>query len=341
MEAYIDFMIYLKVVFYALCLFFILYTPLITFGQQDNSTIANNPTTNTSNSFDLSGLYISDNQDKYFLRQVGNSLWWIGTDKDGSHVINIFKGIKDGNNITGQWIDSPLEKKIGYGSLNLILLSNSTENITLVKVPSKDKFPINQLIKFNPETQVIPKFMVMLNGVNVDIPRSPIHDVLYVGLGVKKDSDTPLTATRYLANSEGSSNITLDLKLGPFELDKKDDGLTIVFMGVNKEDSRTTPILISLGETLVQLFDPSFDFYSLSNMYQTNLLMRSLSPGLLSGGCNGLVFADKIFLPFEELKKSISNGIYSQEKSYLGTESPSGCGPNSKYQVKWSVVPVE
>ena len=112
-------------------------------------------------------------------------------------------------------------------------------------------------------------------------------------------------------------------------------------MGVNKEDSRTTPILISLGETLVQLFDPSFDFYSLSNMYQTNLLMRSLSPGLLSGGCNGLVFADKIFLPFEELKKSISNGIYSQEKSYLGTESPPGCGPNSKYQVKWSVVPVE
>src|SRR5919112_5749425 len=124
MDAYIDFMIYLKLVFYALCLLFILYTPLTIFGQQDNKTIANNTTTNTNNSFDLSGLYISDNQDKYFLRQVGNSLWWVGTDKDGLHVINIFKGIMDGNNITGQWIDSPLEKKIGYGSLNLTLLAN-------------------------------------------------------------------------------------------------------------------------------------------------------------------------------------------------------------------------
>jgi hypothetical protein len=221
------------------------------------------------------------------------------------------------------------------------LLANSTENITLVKVPSKDKFPINQLIKFNPETQVIPKFMVMLNGVNVDIPRSPVHDVLYVGLSAKKDGDAQLTSTRYLADSEGNSNITLDLTLGPFDLDKKGDGLIIVFMGVNKEESRTAPILISLGETLIQLFDPSFDFYGLSNMYQTDLLLRSLSLGLVSGGCNGLVFADKIFLPFEELKKSISNGTYSQEKSYLGTESPLGCGPNSKYQVKWSIVPVE
>lgn len=334
-------MIYFKVGFYALCPFFILYTPLISFGQQDNSTISTNPTANTSNSFDLSGLYISDNQDKYFLRQAGNSLWWVGTDRDGSHVKNIFKGSIDGNNITGQWIDSPLEKTIGEGSLNLILLADSTENITLIKVPSKNKFPINQLMKFNPETQVIPKFMVLLNGVSVDIPRSPIHDVLYVGLGVKKDGDAPLTITKYIPNSEGNSNITLDLTLGPFELDKKDDGLTIVFMGANKEDPRTTPILISLGETLIQLFDPSFDLYSLSNMYQTNLLLHSLSPGLVSGGCNGAVFADKVFLPLEELKKSISNGIYSQEKSYIGTESPPGCGPNSKYQVKWSVVPVE
>jgi hypothetical protein len=124
MKTYIDLMIYLKVVFYVLCPFFILYTLLITFGEQDNSTISANFTTNTTTSFDLSGLYICDNQDKYFLRQTGNSLWWIGTDKDGSHVTNIFKGIIDGNNITGQWIDSPLEKTIGEGSLTLILLAN-------------------------------------------------------------------------------------------------------------------------------------------------------------------------------------------------------------------------
>ena len=328
----------IKIVFYAVFLFFVIYTSQLAFGQQQN-----NLTINKNKSFDLSGIYIADNKDKYFLKQVGNSLWWIGTDKNDSNIKNVFKGFINGSNITGQWVDSPLKKTLGNGSLNLIISFNSIENITINKVSSNDKgkFPMHQLIKFNPITQVIPQFMVIINKINVEIPRSPIYDVLSVGLSVKKDNNDPMTATRYLANREGNSNTTLDLSLGPFVFDTKENGLTIEFMGVNKDDPNIPSTLINLEESLIQLSDPSFSSFDISNAHQADLLIRSLSPALLLDGCNGLVFADKIFIPLDELKKILSSGTYSQEKSYLGTESPPGCGPNSKYQVKWSIVPIE
>ncbi len=333
---------YVKISFYTVFLFFVIYTPLFSFGQQNNSTIVNNSIINTTNkSFDLSGLYISDNQDKYFLKQLGDSLWWIGIDKNGSYVINIFKGIVDGNNITGQWIDSPLKNTIGNGSLKLIVSSNSIEDIIINKTSSNDKFPVNQLIKFNPKTQVIPRFMVTIDSINVKIPRSPIYDVLSVGMSVKKDNNVPIVTTKYLANREGNSNITMDIRSGPFEFDKKDNGLTIEFMGVNKDDASIPSTLINLDETLIQLSDPSFNSYNLSNLHQADSIIRSLSPALLLNGCNGLVFTDKTFIPLEELKKLLTRGNYSQEKSYIGTESPLGCSPKSEYQLKWSIVPIE
>ena len=75
--------------------------------------------------------YLSNNQDKYFLKQVGDSLWWVGINKNNSQVDNIFKGIINGNNITGQWIGSPLKKTIDNGSIKLIITYNSNKNITI------------------------------------------------------------------------------------------------------------------------------------------------------------------------------------------------------------------
>jgi hypothetical protein len=333
---------YVKIALYIVSLFFVIYIPLLSFGQQSNSTTnVNNFTINTNRSFDLSGLYISDNQDKYFLKQMDGSLWWIGTDKNDSHVKNIFKGNIDGNNINGQWIDSPLNKTVDSGSLNLTVSSNSFENITINKASSNDKFPVHQLIKFNLTTQALPRFIVTMDSINIKIPRSPIYDVLSVGLSVKKNNNDPIVTTRYLGNREGSSNITLDIKLGPFEFDKKDSGLTVEFMGINKDDASIPSTLINLEESLIQLSDPSFNSYNISNAQQADSIIRSLSPALLLNGCNGLVFTDKIFIPLDELKKKLlSNMPYSQEKSYLGSESPLGCGPNSEYQVKWSIVPI-
>ena len=125
----------IKLIFYALFLFFVIYIPQLAFGQQNNSITGNQHITNISKQQDLSGLYLSNDQDKYFLKQVGDSLWWIGINKNNSQVDNIFKGIINGNNITGQWIGSPLKKTIDNGSIKLIISYNSNKNITINKVP--------------------------------------------------------------------------------------------------------------------------------------------------------------------------------------------------------------
>lgn len=331
----------IKLIFYAAFLFFVIYTPQLAFAQQNNSSIINQSITSNNRQIDLSGLYLSNNQDKYYLKQIGDSLWWIGINKNNSQVENIFKGTINGNNITGQWIDSPLKKTIDNGSLKLIISYNSNNNITINKVPSNNKFPINQLIKFNPKIHVIPKFMVVIDSINVKTPRSPIYDVISTGLSVKLGGNDPVTTTQYLASRETNTNVTVNLSLGPFDINKKDNGITIEFLGMNKDDASVSSMLINLQEILIQLSDPSFNSYDISNSNQADSTVRSISPALLSNGCNGLVFADKIFIPLQDLKKILSSGTYSQEKTYRGTESPPGCGPISKYQVKWSIVPIQ
>ena len=64
----------IKIIFYALFLFFVFYIPQLSFGQQNNPITGNQHITNTSKQQDLSGLYLSNNQDKYFLKQVGDSM---------------------------------------------------------------------------------------------------------------------------------------------------------------------------------------------------------------------------------------------------------------------------
>ncbi len=314
------------------------YVPVIVFGQNFSTSPSNSTTLNPNSNIDLSGLYISNNQDKYFLKQMGNSVWWIGTEKNGSQITNIFKGTIEGDKIIGQWIDSPIRMTNGSGDIRLNLFVNSSEDIAIKKVFNNDKMPWNQLIKFNPKIHIVPKIMIILNGIRIDIPRSPTQDILYTGIGVWKNKDETSYATRYLAARGENSNINLNINLGPFNLDEKDKGIYIEFLGVDNAFSQTSAALIYMRDALTQLLDPS---YNVTSIYQAESIISSLAPGLLPGGCNGVVFADKIFLPMDNIKKMVTNGTFTQEKFYFGSESPPGCGANSKYYVKWSIVPVE
>ncbi len=327
-------------IYYSTILSLLIYIPHLSFGQINNVTKTNNSLINTSQ-FDLSGQYLSNKLDKYYLKQVGNSLWWIGFDKNNSTLENVFKGVVVGNNVVGQWIDSPLKNIIQNGTLTMKINQGPNNTITISKVPFDNKFSINQLTKVSPEGKTIPKFMVVIDNINVKIPRSPILDVISVGLSVKKGDDTPMTSTQYLASREKNDNISLYLGVGPLEIHNKDKGFTIEFLGVNKNDASVSSMLINLEEALIQLSDPSFNSYDISNATQADSAFKSIFPGLLSTNCNGLLFSDKIFIPIQDLKKILASGIYSQEKTYLGTISSPGCGPISKYEVKWSVIPIQ
>jgi hypothetical protein len=313
------------------CMFFVTYT---------------NAQSPTNNSIDISGIYLSDKQTIYHVKQTNNTVWILETtapNVESSTIINIFSGTLENNNnkIIGKWIDSPLSNNTNSGNVDFnLLMDDSNNNITLTKIPSttgsNNVYPANILTKYDPSLHGPLTIYVSMENLLINEARAPTSDILYVGISGQKNNDNPLTATKYLGARGDGSNVTANLRIGPFTFDNENDTLKVEMLGLNKAGSTTSFTLISLRNTLIQLMEP---LYNISDLIQATNVISSLSHGLILGGCNGLVFIDEIPLSYEFLRNSTaSNGEHIIEKTYPGTTSPPGCGPPSQYIVKLSIA---
>jgi hypothetical protein len=58
---------------------------------------------------DLTGVWHCDDVGTYYLRQVGNVVWWLGLSQDqGGSFANVFQGTMDDNSVIGEWVDIPM-----------------------------------------------------------------------------------------------------------------------------------------------------------------------------------------------------------------------------------------
>lgn len=81
---------------------------------------------------DLTGRWIGNDGGKYYMRQIGNYVWWIGSDKfnSGEGFTNVFHGYRtDTNNkvLWGSWQDVPLGTTSGDGFLTLYIAQSGTK----------------------------------------------------------------------------------------------------------------------------------------------------------------------------------------------------------------------
>ena len=300
----------------------------------------------TNNSIDISGIYLSDKQTIYDIKQTNNTVWILGTAAPNvkpSTIADIFSGTLANNNskIIGKWIDSPLSNKSNGGNVDFDLLidDSNKNNMTLTKnlstSGSNNVYPANILTKYDPSVHGPLTIYVSMENILIDIPRSPVSDILYVGISGQKNNDTALAATKYLGPSGYGSNITTDLRIGPFSIDNENDSLKVYILGLDKEDGTPSFTLISLRNTLIQLLEPS---YIVTDLVQATNIIGSLSPTLIPTGCNGLVFINMLELSSETLRNLTAfDGEDNQEKTYTGTTSPPGCGAPSQYVVKLSL----
>jgi len=55
----------------------------------------------------LSGVWTSEDGATYDMRLIsGGEVWWVGRSADGGRQwMHVFKGVLDGNTITGEWVD--------------------------------------------------------------------------------------------------------------------------------------------------------------------------------------------------------------------------------------------
>ena len=77
---------------------------------------------------ELTGAWLGSEGGVYYIRQVGDCLWWFGTDVDDiepglldqSGFANVASGRVDGDRIEVEWADLPLGDTLGGGGLTLV-----------------------------------------------------------------------------------------------------------------------------------------------------------------------------------------------------------------------------
>jgi len=79
----------------------------------------------------LTGVWNCDDGGVYFIRQVGNQIWWYGQSGDGGDTwSNVFQGTIRGNTIIGSWADVPKGSIKGYGEMTLKLSGDRLQKIS-------------------------------------------------------------------------------------------------------------------------------------------------------------------------------------------------------------------
>jgi hypothetical protein len=78
---------------------------------------------------DLTGIWNCDDGGKYYIRQLGNMIWWFGEkDPDNPDWSNVMRGTLSGNTITADWADVPKGSIMQSGSLKLSIVSSNEIN---------------------------------------------------------------------------------------------------------------------------------------------------------------------------------------------------------------------
>jgi len=87
------------------------------------------PTTPTqgegNKNIDLTGIWSCDDGGTYYIRQIGNAVWWDGEDTAADpRWANVAYGTISGNTVTLEYADVPEGTATGYGTLVLDIISN-------------------------------------------------------------------------------------------------------------------------------------------------------------------------------------------------------------------------
>src|SRR5215475_7499003 len=107
---------------------------------------------------DLTGTWFADDGGAYYIRQVGNSLWWNGMSENGqgSSFANVFRGTIKGDTIIGDWADVPRGQTLNSGALILRIVNISPDQIEMRKQRETGGFSGSVWSKAKPPKQAGP-----------------------------------------------------------------------------------------------------------------------------------------------------------------------------------------
>jgi hypothetical protein len=93
-----------------------------------------------SSSIDLTGTWAGDDEGVYYLRQIGDQVWWLGMsglggsfELRGTEWTNVFLGTLSGDMLTGTYADVPQGNILDSGPVPLKLTPTPSGGISLVR----------------------------------------------------------------------------------------------------------------------------------------------------------------------------------------------------------------
>jgi hypothetical protein len=90
-----------------------------------------NSSTLIAQASNMTGAWNCNDGGVYFIRQVGNKIWWYGESSDGGQTwSNVFQGTITGSRIVGSWADVPKGSIRGYGDMTLRISGGKIQKIS-------------------------------------------------------------------------------------------------------------------------------------------------------------------------------------------------------------------
>jgi hypothetical protein len=80
---------------------------------------------------DLTGTWTATDHGTYYVREIGDTVWWLGVSAgDGAEFSNVFVGKVRQNHLQGEWADVPRGKSLNNGAVGLSVADDSTMRST-------------------------------------------------------------------------------------------------------------------------------------------------------------------------------------------------------------------
>ena len=118
---------------------------------------------------ELNGYYEGDDGGAYFVRQVGDKVYWFGEDPNGKWA-NVMMGTINGNTINARFWDVPKGKTMGAGEITLTITSGGA---TLVKVSSSTPFGTKSMTKSAPGAPIVVNGVMKFPGLVPEMRSRP------------------------------------------------------------------------------------------------------------------------------------------------------------------------
>jgi len=180
-------------------------------------------------------------------------------------------------------------------------------------------------------------YVISLDTFHIDNTQAWHQDTDYVSLAMKVGDQMMGDVLVMHMGDVNNGNHPVGLHVGPFPIDHPATPITFNYQILNSGHKNYEAIQKALQDGANALASSSVA--SRHWWAAAGIVVAKWAIDIGLADCDGPVAVDQVTGPGADLINwTAGNGMYSETRSYPGTDSATGCGSNSRYTVTWSVI---